>query len=89
MKIAVVGSGYVGLTSSICFASKGHNVTCIDVIQEKVDMINNGNSPIYEEGMDELLNKVLKSGNLKATIDAKTAINNAEIVFICVGTPIY
>lgn len=87
MNIAIVGSGYVGLTSSICFASKGHNVTCIDVIKEKIDMINSGKSPIYENGMEELLNQVLKSGNLKATIDAKTAINNAEIVFICVGTP--
>lgn len=87
MKLAIVGSGYVGLTSSVCFASRGHNVTCIDIDKKKVDMINSGVSPIFEKGMNELLKDVLKKGLLKATIDAKTAIKNSEVIFICVGTP--
>jgi len=87
MKIAIIGTGYVGLTSGVCFASKGHSVKCIDVIEEKVDLINSGKSPIFEEGMDELLTDVLGKGLLKATLDAKNAINEAEVVFLCVGTP--
>ncbi|MFA5303864.1 MAG: UDP-glucose/GDP-mannose dehydrogenase family protein [Candidatus Nanoarchaeia archaeon] len=87
MNLAIIGTGYVGLTSGICFASKGHTVKCIDIDSKKVELINSKISPIYEEGMAELLSKVIGNGTLKATLDAKTAINESEVVFICVGTP--
>jgi UDPglucose 6-dehydrogenase len=87
MKLAIIGTGYVGLTSGVCFASKGHEVSCIDINEKKVAMINSKISPIYEEGMDELLHKVIDNKKLIATTDAKAAIKDAEAVFICVGTP--
>ncbi|VVB75940.1 UDP-glucose 6-dehydrogenase AglM [Candidatus Tiddalikarchaeum anstoanum] len=87
MKIAVVGSGYVGLTTSVCFAKMGHVVTCIDIDNKKVDMINSGEPPIYEEGMKELLQSMIKKSSLKATTNSKEGITKSEIVFICVGTP--
>ncbi len=87
MKLAIIGTGYVGLTSGVCFASKGHEVSCIDINPEKVKMINSKISPIYEEGMDNLLSKAIDNKKLIATLDAKTAIESAEAVFICVGTP--
>lgn len=87
MNLAIIGTGYVGLTSGICFASKGHKVKCIDIDSKKVDLINSKVSPIYEEGMNELLAQVIDKGNLKATLDAKGAIHESDIVFICVGTP--
>lgn len=87
MKIAIIGTGYVGLVTGTCFANKGHNVTCVDVIQEKVDMINKAIPPIYEEGLEEMLKQVVEEGKLKATLDFKEAIQMAEIIFICVGTP--
>ncbi len=87
MKLAIIGTGYVGLTSGVCFAGKGHEVSCIDINEKKVAMINSKISPIYEKGMDELLHKTIDNKKLIATTDAKTAIKNAEAVFICVGTP--
>ncbi|MHA1345860.1 MAG: nucleotide sugar dehydrogenase [Candidatus Heimdallarchaeaceae archaeon] len=87
MKIAIIGTGYVGLVTGTCFANKGHDVTCVDVIQEKVDKINQAIPPIYEEGLEEMLKQVVKEGKLKATLDLKEAIQMSEIIFICVGTP--
>ena len=87
MKIAIIGTGYVGLVTGTCFAIKGHDVTCVDVIQEKVDKINQAIPPIYEEGLEEMLKQVVKEGKLKATLDLKEAIQMSEIIFICVGTP--
>jgi UDPglucose 6-dehydrogenase len=87
MNLAIIGTGYVGLTSGVCFASQGHKVKCIDIDSKKVDMINSKISPIYEQGMNELLTKVVNNGNLLATLDAKSAINESDVVFICVGTP--
>jgi UDPglucose 6-dehydrogenase len=86
MKISVVGTGYVGLVSGVCLASKGHEVTCIDVLQEKVDMINNGIPPIYEVGLEELLKQVIGK-NLKASTNFKESILNSELSLIAVGTP--
>ncbi len=86
MKVGIVGTGYVGLTTGISLASKGHDVVCLDVIKEKVDMINKGEPPIYEKGMKELLNKVLNEGLFKATLDP-SALNDRDVIFICVGTP--
>ena len=87
MKIAIIGTGYVGLVTGTCFAHKGHDVICVDVIQEKVDMINQAIPPIFEEGLEEMLKQVVEEGKLEATLDFKEAIQKSEIIFICVGTP--
>lgn len=87
MKISVIGTGYVGLITGVGLASRGHEVACVDIVPEKVEKINKGQSPIFEEGLDELLKQVLAKGNFKATLDAKNAILNSELSFICVGTP--
>jgi UDPglucose 6-dehydrogenase len=86
MNISVIGSGYVGTVSAACFAELGHNVICIDIDAAKVDMINNGKSPIYEDGLEELLQKHAGK-NIKATTDYYDAVANTDISFICVGTP--
>jgi UDPglucose 6-dehydrogenase len=89
MKIIVLGSGYVGLVTGTCFADRGNKVYCIDVDPKKVESINKGISPIYEPGLDELLVKNIKNGNLKAYL-AEDFYNQkipADISFICVPTP--
>ena len=86
MKISVVGTGYVGLVSGVCFSEIGHDVVCVDKDFSKVDKINSGVSPIYEEGLDELLSKHINS-SLRATTDLKMAIMDSEITVIAVGTP--
>jgi len=87
MNISIIGTGYVGLVAGVCFAKKGNNVLCVDVIQEKVDKINNRFAPIYEHGLPELLKQVVESGHLSATTDLKNAVINSQITFIAVGTP--
>ncbi len=87
MNICVIGAGYVGLTIGVCLASKKHDVTCVDIMPEKVKKINNGESPIYEEGLEELLKNVLRKKSFRATTNLKKAVKDAKIVFICVGTP--
>ena len=87
MNISIIGTGYVGLVSGVGFASKGHNVTCVDIIEEKVNKINEGEPPIYEKGLEELLKDVVEDGKLKATTDTVEAVKNTDITFICVGTP--
>lgn len=87
MKIAVVGTGYVGLVSGVCLASKGHNVICVDKKQEIVEKIKNSIPPIYEKGLEELLKNVVKNNKLIATTDIKLALKDAEVVLIAVGTP--
>jgi len=86
MKVVVVGAGYVGLVTGVCLASKGIDVVCVDVDKEKVDLINSGKSPIYEKGLEKLLNSVLNK-NFKATDNLKSALEDAELAMICVGTP--
>jgi UDPglucose 6-dehydrogenase len=86
MNISVVGSGYVGLITAAGFAEKGHNVICVDVVKEKVDAINRRKSPIYEKGLNEILEKTVGL-NLKASMDLSNAVLNSEVTFICVGTP--
>ena len=87
MKIAVIGTGYVGLPAGAGFAKHGHDVTCVDIDEEKVEQINRGECPIYEEGLPELLEKVVGNGKLEASTDTTTAVKNADIVMLAVGTP--
>ncbi len=87
MRITMVGTGYVGLVTGTCFANIGNDVTCLDVDPKKIDKLNNGISPIYEPGLDELIERNHKAGRLHFTIDKKEAYTNAEMIFICVGTP--
>lgn len=87
MNIAIVGTGYVGLVSGTCFADTGAIVTCVDVDAEKIERLKNGEIPIYEPGLDELVLKNVKAGRLKFTTDLAPVLNEQEIVFSAVGTP--
>ena len=87
MKITMIGTGYVGLVTGTCFAESGNDVTCIDVDQSKVDRLNQGEIPIYEPGLTELVLRNSKSGRLKFTTDYAAGIKDAKCIFICVGTP--
>ena len=86
MKISIIGTGYVGLVTGVCFAEKGHDVVCVDVDQRKVDLINAGTSPIFERGLEDLLRKNIKKG-LRATTDLQKAVHETQISMIAVGTP--
>ena len=83
--IVVAGTGYVGLVTGVCLAEKGHNVTCVDVNQEKIDYMKKGKSPIYEKDLEELM--VKNKERLNYTADAAVAYKNADVIFIGVGTP--
>lgn len=87
MKIVVVGTGYVGLVSGSCFAEMGVAVTCVDVDREKISKIEAGHIPIYEPGLDELVERNVRDGRLSFSTDLQEAMKDAEIVFIAVGTP--
>lgn len=86
MKVSIVGTGYVGLVTGLCLAELGNEVVCIDVIPAKVEAIQAGRSPIYEPGVDELLERHLRSGRFRATLDMDEAAAT-DITFIAVGTP--
>lgn len=85
MKIAVAGTGYVGLVTGVCLASKGHMVTCVDVDERKLDMLKAGQIPIYEPGLEDLLKE--NRDHMVFTSDYKSAYKDAEVIFIGVGTP--
>jgi UDPglucose 6-dehydrogenase len=87
MKIAMIGTGYVGLVSGACFAEFGPDVTCVDVDAAKIERLLNGEIPIYEPGLDALVAKGIKSGRLAFTTDLEKAVSEADAVFIAVGTP--
>lgn len=87
MKISVLGTGYVGLVAGTCFAENGNEVTCVDVNPEKINKLNNGEIPIYEPGLEELVKRNSKEGRLKFTTDSAAAIRANDIIFIAVGTP--
>lgn len=87
MKIAMVGSGYVGLVSGACFADFGHDVVCIDKDQGKIDRLHAGIMPIYEPGLDDLVQNNVKAGRLSFTTDLGEGIAGADAIFIAVGTP--
>ncbi len=85
MKIAIIGTGYVGLVSGACFAEFGFNVICVDKDQRKIDNLNNGIMPIYEMGLEDIVKK--NKANLSFTTDVNDAVKNSEIIFLAVGTP--
>ena len=87
MKIAVIGTGYVGLVTGTCFADSGNKVTCVDKLADKIARLEAGDIPIYEPGLEELVLRNHRAGRLKFTTDLAQGIRDAEIVFIAVGTP--
>lgn len=87
MNIAIVGTGYVGLVSGTCFAELGANVTCVDVDQRKINNLREGIIPIYEPGLDSMVQRNVKAGRLNFISDLKLVLNDTDIVFIAVGTP--
>ncbi|WP_102226287.1 UDP-glucose dehydrogenase family protein [Acidimangrovimonas sediminis] len=87
MKIAMIGTGYVGLVSGVCFSDFGHDVVCVDKNPAKIEMLEAGEVPIYEPGLDEVLARNVEAGRLTFTTDLAAAVDGAEAVFIAVGTP--
>ena len=87
MKLCMIGTGYVGLVSGVCFADLGNNVICVDKDIKKIDLLLKGKVPIYEPGLTELVNKNYKNKRLKFSTNLKESIKVSDIIFICVGTP--
>ncbi|MEO6335083.1 MAG: UDP-glucose/GDP-mannose dehydrogenase family protein [Pyrinomonadaceae bacterium] len=87
MHIAVIGTGYVGLVTGACFAEFGVDVTCVDVDTTKIEKLNNGIIPIYEPGLDQIVEKNVKAGRLRFTTEIASAVEGARVVFLAVGTP--
>ena len=87
MRIAMIGTGYVGLVSGVCFSDFGHDVVCVDKDPRKIEMLNRGEVPIYEPGLDALMARNVEAGRLSFTSDLALAVDGADAVFIAVGTP--
>jgi UDPglucose 6-dehydrogenase len=87
MKITVIGAGYVGLVTAVCFADLGNEVLCVKKTESNMDKLKNGISPIYEPGLSEILKNNVDEGRIEFTTDMEKAVNFSEIIFICVGTP--
>ena len=87
MNITIVGTGYVGLVTGACFANTGNHVTCLDVDERKIAMLERGESPIYEPGLSEMLKRNIAAGRMTFTTDTRGGYDDAEVIFICVGTP--
>lgn len=87
MKIAMIGTGYVGLVSGVCFSDFGHEVTCVDTSAEKIAKLNSGEVPIYEPGLDVVMARNVAAGRLRFSTDTAAAVDGADAVFIAVGTP--
>ena len=87
MRIAMIGTGYVGLVSGVCFSDFGHDVVCVDKDASKIERLENGEIPIYEPGLDTLMAKNVEAGRLSFTLDLSKALDGCEAVFIAVGTP--
>ena len=87
MKLCMIGTGYVGLVSGVCFSDLGNTVYCVDKDEGKINSLNNGKVPIYEPGLDEILRRNYNKKRLFFTTNLKKAVSNSDIIFICVGTP--
>src|SRR5690625_1565191 len=87
MRIAMIGTGYVGLVSGVCLSDFGHDVVCVDKGAEKIAKLERGEVPIYEPGLDAILERNVKAGRLQFTTDTAAAVRDADAVFIAVGTP--
>lgn len=87
MRVCVIGTGYVGLVTGVCLAHVGHDVVCIDVNEEKVKLMQSGQSPIFEPGLSELMKSSMEAGHLQFSTDLKQGVEHGEVLFIAVGTP--
>ncbi len=87
MKITMIGTGYVGLVSGVCFADNGFEVTCLDIDEDKIRCLQNGQVPIFEPGLDTLVDRNVDAGRLSFSIDFEQALHLADVVFLAVGTP--
>ena len=87
MKISVMGTGYVGLVTGATLAETGNQVTCLDILEEKITELNLGRSPIFEPGLEKLIQEGIRTGNLKGSTDIENGIVESDLTFICVGTP--
>ncbi len=87
MKLCMIGTGYVGLVSGVCFSDLGNDVICVDKDNNKISNLKNGKIPIYEPGLEELVKKNFKNNRLNFSTNLKESVRKSDIVFICVGTP--
>jgi len=87
MKIGVIGTGYVGLVSGTCFADSGNDVICVDIDENKVERMRNGEVPIYEPGLNRVFDRAIREGRLNFTTDLEEAFKNSDIIFLCLPTP--
>ena len=87
MNLAVIGAGYVGLVAGTCFAESGNDVVCVDIDQQKIEMLNSGKVPIYEPGLEEMVRRNAEEQRLSFSTDLDGAVKKSAIIFIAVGTP--
>ena len=87
MNISIFGTGCVGLVTGACLAESGHNIYCVDVDKDKIDLLNSGQIPIYEPGLKDLVSRNLAVGRIHFTTDLEAAVNHAKVLMIAVGTP--
>ncbi|MGB6013851.1 MAG: UDP-glucose/GDP-mannose dehydrogenase family protein, partial [Nodosilinea sp.] len=87
MRVCVIGTGYVGLVTGVCLAHVGHDVVCIDVNEEKVKLMQSGQSPIFEPGLSEIMKSSMAAGHLQFSTDLKAGVEHGDVLFIAVGTP--
>lgn len=87
MNVAIIGTGYVGLVTGAVLSEIGHTVSCLDISEHKINMLRSGKSPIYEPGLEEILQRNIENGRLHFTTKAEEAFHTSEVIFIAVGTP--